>query len=79
MIYGKSGINTSVPAFMVKVVNDTTEELINAQAVQNKVVLAAIDATQQAVNAFNENAKMFTNLNQSVLQYWVQACTPTRN
>ena len=75
----KSGINTSVPAAMVKVVNDTTEELIKAQAVQNKVVLAAIDATQQAINTFNENAKMFTGLNQGVLQYWIQACTPTRN
>ena len=75
----KSGINTSVPAAMVKVVNDTTEEIIKAQAVQNKVVLAAIDATQQAINTFNENAKMFTGLNQGVLQYWIQACTPTRN
>lgn len=75
----KAGINTSVPAAMVKIVNDTTEEIIKAQAVQNKVVLAAIDATQQAINTFNENAKMFTGLNQGVLQYWIQACTPARN
>ena len=75
----KAGMNTSVPAAMVKIVNDTTEELIKAQAVQNKVVLAAIDATEQSINAFNENAKLFTGLNQGILQYWVQACTPTRN
>jgi SMC interacting uncharacterized protein involved in chromosome segregation len=75
----KAGINTNVPAAMVKLVNDTTEEIINAQAVQNKVVLAAIDATEQAINTFNENAKLFTGLNQGVLQYWIQACTPTRN
>jgi SMC interacting uncharacterized protein involved in chromosome segregation len=75
----KAGINTSVPQAMVKVVNDTAEEIIKAQAVQNKVVLAAIDATQQAINTFNENAKLFTGLNQGVLQYWIQACTPTRN
>jgi len=75
----KAGINTSVPAAMAKVVNDTAEEIIKAQAVQNKVVLAAIDATQQAINSFNENAKLFTGLNQGVLQYWIQACTPTRN
>ena len=75
----KAGINTNVPAAMIKIVNDTTDEIIKAQAVQNKVVLAAIDATQQAINTFNENAKLFTGLNQGVLQYWVQACTPTRN
>jgi SMC interacting uncharacterized protein involved in chromosome segregation len=75
----KAGINTSVPAAMVKIVNDTTEEIIKAHTVQNKVVLAAIDATEQAINAFNENAKLFTGLNQGVLQYWIQACTPTRN
>ena len=75
----KAGINTSVPAAMAKMVNDTTEEFIKAQAVQNRVMLAAIDATQQAVNTFNENAKMFTGLNQGVLQYWIQACTPARN
>jgi SMC interacting uncharacterized protein involved in chromosome segregation len=75
----KAGINTSVPAAMVKIVNDTTEEIIKAQAVENKIVLAAIDATQQNINTFNENAKAFTGLNQSVLQYWISACTPTRN
>jgi SH3-like domain-containing protein len=75
----KAGVNTNVPAAMVKVVNETTEEIIKAQELQNKVVLAAIDATQQAINTFNENAKLLIGLNQGVLQYWVQACTPTRN
>jgi SMC interacting uncharacterized protein involved in chromosome segregation len=75
----KAGVNTNVPEAMVKIVNETTEEIIKAQAVQNKVVLAAIDATQQAINTFNENAKLYTGLNQGVLQYWIQACTPTRN
>jgi len=75
----KAGMNTSVPAAMVKIVNDTTEELIKAHAVQNKVVLAAIDATQQSINTFNENAKLFSGLNQGIMQYWIQACTPARN
>jgi len=59
----KAGINTSVPASMVKVVHDTTEELIKAQAVQNKVVLAAINVTQQSINTFNKNAKVYSGLN----------------
>lgn len=75
----KAGMNTSVPAAMVKIVNDMTEELIKAQAVQNKVMLAAIDSTEQNINTFNENAKMFSGLNQGIMQYWIQACTPARN
>jgi hypothetical protein len=75
----KAGLNTNVPAATVKIVNDMTEELIKAQAVQNKVVLAAIDATHQNITTFNENAKMFSGLNQGIMQYWIQACTPARN
>jgi SMC interacting uncharacterized protein involved in chromosome segregation len=75
----KSGMSTGVTSAMAKIVNDTTEEIIKAQAVQNKAVLAAIDATQQSINTFNENAKLFTGLDQGIMQYWIQACTPTRN
>ncbi|MGI0101689.1 MAG: hypothetical protein ACREA7_03730 [Nitrosotalea sp.] len=75
----KANINVNVPAAIVKIVNDTAEEILKAQEVQNKVVLSAIDATQQTINTFNENTKAFTGLNQGVLQYWIQACTPTRN
>jgi hypothetical protein len=75
----KAGINTNVPAVVVKLINDTTEELIKARAVQNKVVLAAIDATKQNVKTFNDNAKAFTELNENILQSWISAFTPTRN
>ena len=75
----KLGMSTGVTSSMTKIVKDTTEEIINAQAVQNKAILAAIDATQQSINTFNENAKLFTGLDQGMMQYWIQACTPTRN
>lgn len=75
----KAGINTNVPAVVVKLVNDATEELIKAKAVQNKLVLASIDAVQQNVKTFNDNAKTFATLNESIVQSWISACTPTRN
>ncbi|HSD04533.1 MAG TPA: hypothetical protein VLB45_02125 [Nitrosopumilaceae archaeon] len=75
----KAGINTNVPAAVVKLVNDATEELIKAKAVQNKLVLASIDAVQQNVKTFNDNAKTFATLNENIVQSWISACTPTRN
>ena len=75
----KVGINTNVPAAVVKLVNDATEELIKAKEVQNKLVLASIDAVQQNVKTFNDNAKTFATLNESIVQSWISACTPTRN
>ncbi|MGQ0638701.1 MAG: hypothetical protein ACT4N1_05060 [Nitrososphaerota archaeon] len=75
----KAGINTNVPAAVVKLINDTTEEMIKARTVQNKIVLAAIDTTRQNVKTFNDNAKTFAELNENILQSWISACTPTRN
>jgi len=75
----KAGINTNVPAVVVKLINDTTEEMIKARTVQNKVVLAAIDTTKQNVKTFKDTAKAFAELNENILQSWISACTPTRN
>jgi hypothetical protein len=75
----KAGINTNVPAAVIKAVNDVTEEVIKARSVQNKVILAAIDATKQNIKTFNENAKAFAGLNENLFQFWISALTPTRN
>lgn len=75
----KSGISTNVPSAVLKMINDTTEEAIKLRAVQNKIVLAAIDTTRQNVKTFNDNAKAFAELNNNILQSWISAFTPTRN
>lgn len=75
----KVGTNTNVSPSMAKIVNDVSEEMFNAQSVQNKAVLATIEATQQSINTFYENTKSFNWLNQDALQNWISACTPTRN
>jgi SMC interacting uncharacterized protein involved in chromosome segregation len=74
----KCGMSTSVTSAFAKMVNNATEEIIKAQALQNKAILTAIDASQQSINTFNENTKLFTGLDQGIMQYWITACTPTK-
>ena len=75
----KSGITTNVPSAALKVIRDTTEEVVKAYDVQNKVALAAIDSAQQNIKAFNENAKAFADLNKNVVQSWISTFTQKNN
>jgi SMC interacting uncharacterized protein involved in chromosome segregation len=75
----KVGTNTNVSPSMAKIVHDVSEEMFNAQSVQNKAILATIEATEQGINTFYENTKSFNWLNQDALKNWISACTPTRN
>jgi len=74
----KAGITTNVPEAALKVIRDTTEEVVKATSIQNQIALAAIDATQQNIKTFNDNAKSFADLNKNILQSWISAFT-TRN
>ena len=75
----KAGITTNVPEATLKVIRDTTEEIVKVTSIQNKITLAAIDATQQNIKTFNDNAKAFGDLNKNILQSWISAVTPRNN
>jgi hypothetical protein len=75
----KAGVNTNVPSATLKAIRDTTEEVVKAYDVQNKVTLAAIDATQQNIKTFNDNAKAFADLNKNILQSWISTFAPKQN
>jgi len=75
----KAGITTNIPSAVLKVIRDTTEEVVKAYDVQNKVTLAAIDSAQQNIKTFNENAKAFADLNKNVIQSWISTFTPKTN
>ena len=75
----KSGIVSDVPTATLKVIDDTTEEFVKASSIQNQIVLATIDATQQNIKTFNDNAKSFANLNKNILQSWISAFTTKNN
>ena len=74
----KAGIATNIPEATLKVIHDTTEEFVKATSIQNQVALATIDATQQNIKTFNDNAKSFADLNRNILQSWISAFT-TKN
>jgi hypothetical protein len=71
----KAGIAANIPEATLKVINDTTEEFVKATSIQNQVTLATIDATQQNIKTFNDNAKSFADLNRNILQSWISAFT----
>ena len=71
----KSGISTNVPESALKVIQDTTEEFVKAASMQNQMALATIDATQQNIKTFNDNAKSFADLNKNIIQSWISTFT----
>ena len=75
----KAGIATNVPEATLKVIHDTTEEFVKASSIQNQVALVTIDATQQNIKTFNDNAKSFADLNRNILQSWISAFTTKNN
>jgi len=75
----KAGITTNVPEASLKVIRDTTEELVKATSIQNQITLAAIDAAQQNVKTFNDNAKSFADLNKNIMQSWISTFTTKQN
>ncbi len=75
----KAGIASDVPSTTLKVIDDTTEEIVKASSIQNQIVLASIDATQQNIKTFNDNAKSFVELNKNILQSWISVFTTKNN
>jgi hypothetical protein len=74
----KLGIAANIPEKTIQVIHDSTEEIAKATSIQNQIALATIDATQQNIKTFNDNAKSFADLNRNILQSWISAFT-TRN
>ena len=75
----KAGIATNIPEATLKMIHDTTEECVKATSIQNQIALATIDATQQNIKTFNDNAKSFVDLNRNILQSWISALFTTKN
>ncbi len=75
----KSGIAANIPEATLKVIRDTTDEFVKAASMQNQIALATIDATQQNIKTFNDNAKSFADLNKNVLQSWISTFTAHNN
>jgi len=75
----KAGIVANIPQPTLKVMHDTTEEFVKATSINNQITLATIDAAQQNIKTFNDNAKSFAELNRNILQSWISAFTTKNN
>ena len=75
----KAGITSNIPEATIKVIQDTTEEVVKATSIQNQVTLATIDAAQQNIKTFNDNANSFAELNRNILQSWISVFTTKTN
>ena len=69
----KAGIATNVPEQTIKSIRDMTDEFVKTTSAQNQIVLATIDAAQQNIKAFNDNARLLANLNKNIVQSWIAA------
>jgi hypothetical protein len=63
----KAGLQTPVTQATKNSIREFTEGVIKAYAAQNEIVSGAADATNQAINAFDENTKSFSALNKNML------------
>jgi len=75
----KVGITTDIPQATLKVIHDTAEEFVKISSIQNQMTLATMDATQQNIKTFNDNAKSFADLNRNILQSWISSFTTKTN
>jgi len=73
------GMGANLPENTIKVIRDSTEEFTKAASIQNQIALATIDATQQNIKTFNDNAKSFAELNKNILQSWISTITNPKN
>ncbi|MDH3611260.1 MAG: hypothetical protein OEM79_05805 [Nitrosopumilus sp.] len=75
----KFGITANIPENAIKAIRNSTEEFAKATSIQNQMALATIDATQQNIKTFNDNAKSFAELNKNILQSWISTFTTRKN
>ncbi len=75
----KVGIVSNTPTSILNVIDDTSEEFVNATSIQNQIMLTTIDATQQNIKTYNDNVKSFADLNKNILESWISAFTTKCN
>ena len=75
----KDNVVSDVPSTTLKMIHDATEEFVKIFSIQNQIVLASIDTTQQNIKTFNDNIKSFVELNKNILQSWISIFTIKNN
>src|SRR6266849_4893414 len=75
----KMGIETKAPEATIKIIRDTTDEVVKAIDVQNKVVTTFLDATRQNVRAVNATFSSLAELNHNIVNSWISTWSRRNN
>ena len=75
----KMGIETKAPEATLKIIRDTTDEVVKAIDVQNKVATTFLDATRQNVRAVNATFNSLAELNHNIVNSWISTWSRRNN
>ena len=75
----KMGIETKAPEATIKIIRDTTDEVVKAIDVQNKVVTTFLDAARQNVRAVNATFSSLAELNHNIVNSWISTWSRRNN
>ena len=71
-----AGFNFVMPDTAQEIIASVSEEIVKYRSVWNKIVIATIESGTANVKTWNDNANMFADLNQKIMQSWLSALTP---
>ena len=75
----KIGIETKAPEATIKIIRDTTDEIVKAIDVHNKVITTFLDATRQNVRAVNATFSSLAELNHNIVNSWISTWSRKNN
>lgn len=66
------------PSAVIKNAKDASENIIKVAEVNNKALIATLDAAGENVRLFNNNLETFTKLNLNMIKTWQSLLVPPR-
>ena len=75
----KSGLDSGVTDAAKSLVENASEEALKYRAYCKNIAITNIGTAKQNAKTLNDNAELFTDLNRTVMQYWMSAFLPKRD
>ncbi|MGH9934495.1 MAG: hypothetical protein ACRD3Z_05190, partial [Nitrososphaerales archaeon] len=66
------------PAAMARNAGELAEAFLKAAVINNKAVIAGIDAARQNIKTFNDNVETFAKINLNLIKTWQSFVVPVR-
>ncbi|MGH9909012.1 MAG: hypothetical protein ACRD32_00050 [Nitrososphaerales archaeon] len=66
------------PAALVRNASEVADAFLKAAVINNKAVIASVDAATQNVKTFNDTIETFAKINQNLIKTWQTFVIPSR-